>query len=193
MAKGGGRKYNRDKNGRFASSGGGGGSKSSGGKAQSTRQKNVATDRRLLDKGMTAVGGRLRNKTAGLYAGAKATQRANADQWVRTGATTAKRKAGTVGAGTRSQLQANAAKVTKDRVRTVSKAASKGTKKMDKAPANATKQEYQALRSQQRRNKRYDWAATKSDSAKAAGVTRKLNSMVKSRGVAKPAKRSRKK
>jgi hypothetical protein len=107
---------------------------------------------------------------------------------VRTGATTAKRKAGTVGAGTRSQLQANAAKVTKDRIRAVSKAASKGTKKMDKAPTNATKQEYQALRSQQRRNKRYDWAATKSDSAKAAGVTRKLNSMVKSRGVSKPAK-----
>jgi hypothetical protein len=67
MAKGGGRKYNRDKNGRFASTGGGGG----GSKAAGTRKANSSRAADLKAKGTTAIGGRVKAKG---FAGGKGAQ-----------------------------------------------------------------------------------------------------------------------
>jgi len=73
MAKGGGRKYNRDKNGKFASTGGGGGGASKGGgnKAATTRKTNSARAADLKAKGTTAIGGRVKAKG---FAGGKGAQ-----------------------------------------------------------------------------------------------------------------------
>lgn len=70
------RTYKRDKNGRFASTGGSGKAKAAPtSKAGMTRAANTATAKRLADKGMTGIGGRLAKKNASLYQGTKATKR----------------------------------------------------------------------------------------------------------------------
>ena len=107
MAKAGGRKYARDKNGKFASAGGGGG----GSKSASTRSTNSARAADLKAKGTTAIGGRVKAKG---FAGGKGAQD-RAGGLRRGGATALNRKAGTVGAGTRSGLKANAAQAGKTR------------------------------------------------------------------------------
>jgi hypothetical protein len=68
MAKGGGRKYARDKNGRFASTGGG------GGKSAGTRKANTSRAADLKAKGTTAIGGRVKAK--GFSGGKGAQERA---------------------------------------------------------------------------------------------------------------------
>jgi hypothetical protein len=176
MAKAGGRKYARDKNGKFASTGGGGGSKSA-----STRSTNSARAADLKAKGTTAIGGRVKAK--GFAGGKGAQERAGG---LRRGGTTAlNRKAGTIGAGTRSGLQANAAQVGKAR----SRAASKGTKKMSKAPANAVKERYKELSSKARRSGPERPAA---HNRAAAGAKRSMQAMEKNRGASKPKRKGKK-
>jgi hypothetical protein len=202
MARAGGRKYARDKNGKFASTGGGGGGKSGGGSnAAATRKTNSARAADLKAKGTTAIGGRVKAK--GFAGGKGAQDRAgglrNQKRIMDTGKgsgprTSASmgtvgvspRQARTVGAGTRSQLKANAAQVNKNR----SRAASKGTQKMSKAPANAAKERYKELSSRARKSSPERSAA---ENRAAAGARRSLATMEAKRGVTKPAKRSRKK
>lgn len=78
----------RDARGRFASSGGGSGGgskkKASGApksKSAATRAANKATTDRLLAKGMTGTGSRLRSSTSKLYQGTKATKGNNERLW----------------------------------------------------------------------------------------------------------------
>ena len=174
MSKAGGRKYARDKNGRFASTGGGGGSKSA-----STRSTNSARAADLRAKGTTAIGGRVKAK--GFAGGKGAQERAGG---LRRGGTTAlNRKAGTIGAGTRSGLKANAAQAGKMR----GKASSGGTvnkaTRMSKAPANAAKERYRELSGKSRRSGPYRSAA---ENRAAAGAKRSMQSMEKNRGASKP-------
>ena len=86
------RTYKRDARGRFSGGGGGGGSKGGGGKsggggsapkskAAATRAANKATSDRLLAKGLTGTGSRLRSKNAALYAGTKKTKSNNEQLW----------------------------------------------------------------------------------------------------------------
>ena len=96
------RAYKRDAKGRFASSGGGGGKKSGGKKAKggpgkwaktaadvsggaaASKKKNAAAHQSLADKGVSAVGSRLKSKTEGRFTGRAKTKRANAEMWVST-------------------------------------------------------------------------------------------------------------
>lgn len=164
------RVYKRDSRGRFSGSGGGGtsGSKTSG---ASTRSKNTARANELKAKGTTAIGGRV--KAAG-FAGQKAAQQRAGG--LRSQSTVSlNRGKSTVGAGTRSGLKANAAQVGKNR----SKAASKATQKMSKAPANPAKSRYKELSGAARKSSPFRSAA---DNRKAAGAKRSLNTMIKKRG-----------
>jgi hypothetical protein len=170
------RSYKRDKNGRFAGGGGGGGGgggKKSGGAGggTSTRSKNTARANELKAKGTTAIGGRV--KAAGFSGQKGAQQRAGG---LRSQSTVRlKPGASTVGAGTRSGLNANAAQVSKSR----SKAASKGAQKMSKAPASAAKERYKQLSGEARKSSPNRSAA---ENRKAAGAKRSLGNMIKKRG-----------
>jgi predicted NAD/FAD-dependent oxidoreductase len=84
------RNYKRDARGRFSgggggsSGGGGGGKKAAGGgkaKAPSTRAANDATEKRLLDKGLRGVGGRLAKKNESLYQGTAKTKRSRSSRF----------------------------------------------------------------------------------------------------------------
>ena len=77
------RSYKRDANGRFASTGGVK-RKSSGApksKSAATRAANEATTKRLMDKGLTGTGSRLRSKNQSLYSGSKATKQRQESIW----------------------------------------------------------------------------------------------------------------
>lgn len=176
------RSYKRDKNGRFAGGGGGGGgggkkggSSKQGSQAVSqrvaTRYENKSRANELKAKGTTAIGGRV--KAAGFSGQKAAQQRAGG---LRSQSTVRlKPGASTVGAGTRSGLNANAAQVAKSR----SKAASKGTQKMSKAPASAAKERYKQLSGEARKSSPNRSAA---ENRKAAGAKRSLGNMIKKRG-----------
>lgn len=167
------RSYKRDKNGRFAGGGGGGGGKKGGGAGggTSTRSKNIARANDLKAKGTTAIGGRV--KAAGFSGQKAAQQRAGG---LRSQSTVRlKPGASTVGAGTRSGLNANAAQVAKSR----SKAASKGAQKMSKAPTSAAKERYKQLSGEARKSSPNRSAA---ENRKAAGAKRSLGNMIKKRG-----------
>lgn len=167
------RSYKRDKNGRFAGGGGGGGGGGGkgGGGGTSTRSKNTARANDLKAKGTTAIGGRV--KAVGFSGQKGAQQRAGG---LRSQSTVSlKLGKSTAGAGTRSALSANAAQVGKSR----SKAASKGSEKMTKAPANAAKARYKQLSGEARKSSPLRSA---SDNRKAAGAKRSLNTMIKKRG-----------
>lgn len=172
------RTYRRDSKGRFASGGGGG---SGGKKAASTRAANTARAGALRAKGTTGLGARVKAK--GFAGGKGAQQRAGG---LRTGGTaTARVKGSGVGAGTRRGLKASALAVTKAR----SRAASKGVKKMAKAPVSAAKREFQGLRKQQRSARRESELlafmgnkGSRSAGAKAGAATRRINAMIAKRG-----------
>lgn len=78
------RTYKRDSRGRFASGGGGGGGSKKASKPPSTRAQNKATTQRLMDKGLVGTGSRLRNRTAALYSGTKATKSKFGKSWTAT-------------------------------------------------------------------------------------------------------------
>jgi hypothetical protein len=156
-----------------------------GSKSASTRSTNSARAADLKAKGTTAIGGRVKAK--GFAGGKGAQERAGG---LRRGGTTAlNRKAGTIGAGTRSGLKANAVQAGKTR----SKASGGGTvnkaTRMSKAPANAAKERYRELSSKARRSGPYRSAA---ENRAAAGAKRSMQSMVAKRGASKPAKRGKK-
>ena len=75
------RSYKRDKNGKFSGTGGGGSGKKASGapksKSAETRAANKATTDRLLGKGLTGTGSRLRSKNQALFSGTKATKERN--------------------------------------------------------------------------------------------------------------------
>jgi predicted NAD/FAD-dependent oxidoreductase len=80
------RSYKRDARGRFSGGGGGssggGGKKAAGGtKALSTRAANTATEKRLLDKGLRGVGGRLAKKNESLFQGTAKTKRSRSSRF----------------------------------------------------------------------------------------------------------------
>ena len=160
----------RDAKGRFASGGGsGGGGKS---KSTSTRSKNTARAKELKAGGTTAIGGRVKAK--GFAGGKGAQQRAGG---LRSRNVQGLRTKGTgAGAGTRAGMKASAAQVGKAR----SRAASKGAKKMSKAPVSAAKTRYKELSGRARQSSPFRSAA---DNRKAAGAKRSLATMIKKRGA----------
>ena len=141
---------------------------------RTTQNWNRARATELQMRGTTALGRRVEakgfvgsNRTVAQKAGGL---RSNA------GPTSLRRRAGTVGAGTRAGLAANAQQVERKR----SRAASKGTQKTPKAPANPARDRYKELSGRARRRSPYASAETNRN---AAGAKRSLESMVMNRGT----------
>jgi hypothetical protein len=183
MAAKSGRKYSRDKNGRFASGGGGGGSaKTSGSKSASSRSTNTARAKDLKAKGTTAIGSRVKAKG---FAGGKSAQK-NAGGLRSSNTATMKNPM----AGSFKAQKAGAAAAKASKQRAASKAGMKPGSQMKKAAPNAAKSEYKKLKTEAKRTGRANMYSTNKADATAAGVAkRKLGNFVKKRGVTKKRKK----
>ena len=166
------RTYRRDSRGRFSSGGGSARGVKATTAAGNSRSINTARAKQLKAAGTTAIGGRVKAK--GFAGGKAAQQRAGG---LRGSSTRGIKRATTaMGAGTRLGMKSNAASIQKAR----SKMASKGVKKMSKAPVSAAKAKYKELSSAARRSGAYRSAA---ENRAAAGAKRSMRAMEKKRGV----------
>ena len=150
---------------------------------RTTQNWNKARATELQMRGTTALGRRVEAK--GFVGSSRKVSQKAGGLRSNAGPTSLRRQAGTVGAGTRAGLAANAQQVGRKR----SRAASKGTQKTPKAPANPARDRYKELSGRARRSSPY---ASAEENRKAAGAKRSLTSMINNRGAAPAPKRKRK-
>ena len=140
-----------------------------------TQNWNNARAAELRARGTTALGGRVTAK--GFVGSSKKVSQKAGGLRGNAGPTRLRRRAGTMGAGTRAGLAANAQQVERKR----SRAASKGSQKTPKAPANPARDRYKELSGRARKSSPYASAETNRN---AAGAKRSLASMINNRGAA---------